>query len=152
MWKIYVYIHCRDCTWSTIATKRFLHKSVAVRNVDWVLIIGLKIWRWLGEYVTYDKTFSNFSLTGSSSRPRTMLPLVLYSIAICGLSCCTIFVHIISQTERFSREGDNEHEMCVLIVSTNLSETFLILRRSRRHVIITVHRSSCRVPVIFVRF
>jgi hypothetical protein len=33
-----------------------------------------------------------------------------------------------------------------------LSETFLILKRIRRHTAINVHMSSCKVPVILVRF
>jgi hypothetical protein len=33
-----------------------------------------------------------------------------------------------------------------------LSQTFLILRRIQRDIIIKVHRSSCKVPVIIVRF
>ena len=32
-----------------------------------------------------------------------------------------------------------EHKMCVLIFSTILSETFLILRRTQRDIIINVH-------------
>jgi hypothetical protein len=45
-----------------------------------------------------------------------------------------------------------EHKMCVLIVSTTLSETFIILRRIRQATIIHVRKSSCKVPVILVRF
>jgi len=33
-----------------------------------------------------------------------------------------------------------------------LSETFLILRRTQRDMLINVYRSSCKVPVIVVRF
>jgi hypothetical protein len=42
--------------------------------------------------------------------------------------------------------------MRVLIFSTNLSETFIILRRTVRGIIIKVHGSLCKVPVIFVGF
>ena len=34
-----------------------LHKSVAARSADWIFITGASTWRWLGEYVTLDKTF-----------------------------------------------------------------------------------------------
>jgi hypothetical protein len=35
----------------------FLHKSLAVRIADWMFIIGAPVRRWLGEYVTLDRTF-----------------------------------------------------------------------------------------------
>jgi hypothetical protein len=35
----------------------YLHKPGAVRNVNWIFITGAQAWRWLGEYVTLDKTF-----------------------------------------------------------------------------------------------
>jgi hypothetical protein len=42
---------------------------------------------------------------------------------------------------------------CVFCFSVQLlSETFLIIRRIERDIIINVHRSSCKVPVIVVRF
>ena len=44
------------------------------------------------------------------------------------------------------------HEMRVLIFSTNSSEIFLNLRKIERGIIIKVHRPSCKVPVILVRF
>jgi len=42
-----------------LRVKHFLNKSDAVRIVDWIFIIGAPDWRWLGEYVTLDKTFHN---------------------------------------------------------------------------------------------
>jgi hypothetical protein len=55
---------CTDCIWITVATKRhcsetFRHKSVAVRRVDRILITEVPVWRWLGEYMTLDRTFQS---------------------------------------------------------------------------------------------
>jgi hypothetical protein len=47
--------------------------------------------------------------------------------------------------------GVERNIMCVLIFSITLYETFLFLRRIQRD-IINVHRSSCEVPIILVRF
>ena len=59
---IYIHIWLRtDCIWITVPTKWqseiFLHKSGAVRSVDWIFITGPPVWRRLDEYVTLDKTF-----------------------------------------------------------------------------------------------
>jgi len=43
-----------------------------------------------------------------------------------------------------------EHKIRVLIVPTILSETFLILKRTERNLIINVYRSSCKVHVILI--
>jgi uncharacterized membrane protein YdjX (TVP38/TMEM64 family) len=40
----------------------------------------------------------------------------------------------------------------VSIVSTTLSETFLIVRRIQRDIFMEVHRSSCHTSVIHFRF
>jgi len=41
------------------AGETFLHKSGAVRRVDWIFIIGAPASRWLDEHVTLNKTFYN---------------------------------------------------------------------------------------------
>jgi len=67
------------------ASETFLHKSGAVRSVDWIFITGEPVKRWLGEYVTLDNmfysllskqevvvapvTFKYSSLSHSSRRP-----------------------------------------------------------------------------------
>jgi hypothetical protein len=73
-------------------------------------------------------------------------------IVICGLPCSTIFFHVISQTARF-KEKRSPNIKCVYLFSLQLlSETFLILRRVWRDMIINVYRPSCKVAVILVRF
>jgi hypothetical protein len=41
---------------------------------------------------------------------------------------------------------------CVLILSTNLPERFLILRRTERDIMMEVYRASREVPVTLVKF
>jgi len=42
--------------------------------------------------------------------------------------------------------------MCVLIFSKTFAEILIILRRMQRDIIVNVHGSSCKVPVILIRF
>ena len=70
-------------------------------------------------------------------------------IVICGLPRSTVFIHIISQTARFSKKKVIEHKMCVASFSTISSEIFFILRKTERHLIKNVYWSSCKVPFIF---
>jgi len=76
-----------------------------------------------------------------------MCTIILSSV----VSNSTIFFHIISSKARLSRKKKViEHKMCVLIFSTNLSETFLFIRRNEGGVKKNVYWSSSKVPVIFV--
>jgi hypothetical protein len=62
-----------------------------------------------------------------------------------------IFPHYLIKGTIFEKKFI-ERKMCVLILSTVFSETFLILRRTNRDIVINVHRSSCKVSVNLVRF
>ena len=74
-------------------------------------------------------------------------------------ACAVLYCHVLplrhfytlyDELRDFQGGGVVEHKMCVLIFSTFLSETFLVLRRI--HLDINIYWSSCKVPVIRVRF
>jgi hypothetical protein len=73
-----------------------------------------------------------------------------YYIVTCGLSVCSIFFHIIWKSNDF-RENVFENKMHFNF-SSKFSAKFFILRRIQRGTILNVHRSSCKVAVILVRF
>jgi hypothetical protein len=60
---------------------------------------------------------------------------------VCG---CATLLHKGTTFE----EKSIEDKMCVVIVSTTLSGTFLILRRTELDIIINTHRSSCKLPLV----
>jgi len=64
-------------------------------------------------------------------------------VVICSMPGSKIFFHNILQTDGF---------LFKKVIEQILSETFLILRRNERDMIISEHGSSCKVPVILVRF
>ena len=67
------------------------------------------------------------------------------------MACLAVpFIYTSSPKREDFQKKVIEHKICFLISYTNLSETFLILRRIKRD-IINVLRSSCKVPVILVR-
>jgi hypothetical protein len=74
-----------------------------------------------------------------------------YYIVICGLSVSTMFLHIISHTTRFSEKMLLNIKCGFWFSVRLLPETFLVLR-TERDIIINVHRSSCKVPLILVKF
>jgi hypothetical protein len=64
-----------------------------------------------------------------------------------------MFFKIFSQTARFSEKKKFIYIKCLLRFSLQfLSETFLILMRSERDITRNVNRSSCKGPVVLVRF
>jgi len=70
-------------------------------------------------------------------------------IVVCILAGSAKIFHINSQKAKF-RKRVIEHKMCVLIFSTNLSQTFLILRRINRDMKRNVYWSSCKIPIMFL--
>ena len=74
------------------------------------------------------------------------------NIVICDLPGPTIFFHIISQTALFSKTK-LLNIICVFWFSLQLlSETFLILRRIWRDIILHIRWSSCTVPLLLSEF
>jgi hypothetical protein len=71
-----------------------------------------------------------------------------YCIVIRGLSGCTIFfLHYLTKATIFRKYLQNIK--CAFCFSLKFpSETFLILRRNQRDIIINVNRSSFKVPVL----
>jgi hypothetical protein len=74
-----------------------------------------------------------------------------YYVALWPVWLHHIFPHYLISDTIFGKKFFIEHKMYVLIVCTNLCETFLILRRIQRDTIKSVNRSSCKVPAILVR-
>ena len=72
---------------------------------------------------------------------------------ILSVACLTLphFFHIISQTARFSEKQLLNINSVFWFSAYHLSETFLILR-IQRDIITNVHKCSCKVPAILVRF
>jgi hypothetical protein len=73
-------------------------------------------------------------------------------IVICALPRSTRYFPTLSHKRYDFRKKVTEHKICVLILFTIFSETFLILRRTEQDMIRNLYRSSCKVPVILVRF
>jgi len=63
-------------------------------------------------------------------------------------------LHTLSRERRDFREEKKitEHKICGLIISTNLSETFPILRRIQLDITTNVDQSSCIISAILIGF
>jgi hypothetical protein len=73
--------------------------------------------------------------------------------AIGGLSGCTIFLHIMSQTAQFSEKKKvSKREKCVLIFSTTFPETSLIIRRTEQDMLKKSYWSSCKYLLFLFDF
>jgi inorganic pyrophosphatase/exopolyphosphatase len=77
---------------------------------------------------------------------------VLRSVVSSVASLVLPYFSVLSHKRYDFQKNVIEHKMCVLIFSPILSDTFFILRRLERDIIINVHRSLCKVPVILARF
>ena len=75
-----------------------------------------------------------------------------YYIVVHGLPGCAKVFQIISQTAQLSGEKIYWSKYVCFNFLYNFSETFIILRRFQRDIIINVHRSLYKVTVIPVRF
>ena len=85
---VYIALHISDCVQivyelpllpNNTASETFLHKSGALRSVHWIFIIGVPPWRWLGEYVTLNKTFYNLLFKHEAAASQVIFPPLSHS-------------------------------------------------------------------------
>jgi len=62
------------------------------------------------------------------------------------------YISTLSHKRQDNRKQSIGNKMCVLISLKILPKTFLILRRIKRDIIISIHRASCKIPTLLVRF
>ena len=119
-----------------------------------------------GNVSTYNVTLSRVSVTNCCVEKRyytlsvyvcslsyeARKALVSYSVAIYGLSGCTVFLYIILQTARFSVRKFIEHKMPILIFPiTLLWSISIFLRNIQLDIVINMSTCSYKVPVILVK-
>jgi hypothetical protein len=85
--------------------------------------------------ITYSECMSGALVIQHAKRMRR---IILSSVVCLALP----YFSTLSHQRHYFRKKGIEHKMCVLIFSTTMSETFPILRRIQRDIIMNVHTSS----------
>jgi hypothetical protein len=101
---------------------------------------------------TYNLTMSRVRATIVAVGKQLILHILSVCVCACSLSPDVQCFSTLSQKRHNFRKKVTEHKTCVLFFCTTLSETFFILRRTVRGVTKNLAWSSCKVPVIVVRF
>ena len=74
-------------------------------------------------------------------------------IILSSVSCLTLYhIYFFSHQRHDLLQTVTENKMCFNFLCNFLCEIFLVLDIIQRDIIINVHRSSCKVPVILVGF
>jgi hypothetical protein len=145
----------------------------SVRGLVWCTINGF-VWRGWDKPHTHTNTHThtkadNVRITNTKARShnhccRGKKIIIKYYVCVCivtflcrimssSVSCPALqYFSTLSDEWNNFRETVIEQKTCVLIFSANLPEIFLILRRIKRDVIISVCMSSCKVPLFFSDF
>jgi hypothetical protein len=87
-----------------------------------------------------------YSLIYPASKARALYCIVMYAVFR-----YTILFHITSHTARFSKKCNYPWNVCFDFLYI-LSAKFLILRITQRDITTNVHRSSCQMAAILVRY
>jgi len=97
--------------------------------------------------VTYSECVSVVLVIQDAKRMRRIVLSTVTSLALLYFSTQSLKLHDFRKKKKVTG-----HKFVFWFSLQILSETFLIIRRIERDIIINVHGSSWNVPVIFVRF
>jgi hypothetical protein len=123
-----------------INTRQVMYYNVILRRVHLTIVAE--------ERTRFIKYYKCVFLALVIQYAMCMHGMTLSSVAYPALQYCST----LSYNRHDFRRKIVERKMCVLIFSKISSEAFLILRIIERDVIKNVYLSSCKLPVILVRF